>query len=297
MDYRPNCPDTDKLFSMPRTAVSPSVPAPPVVPATRSRPTPKFVAGSTTLYAQLASVLRSRIFGGEWPHDSEIPSIDELCAQYGLGRITVRQALQILASEGLVSSQRGRRTIVTLAYDDQEAAPIFATVGAVEGQSPDYAIQVLSRVRVAELPATRWAVGSSRGPYLFLRKIDRSGDLPYALSSIHVAEDIYKRFPKGAENTSKLARLVIKFSKSPVSEARERLRVAAADYDEADALGCDMATPVARVERAFCDATGRVIYYGNTTYRGDRYGMERDLIGHVEGIKSAHYEVRDVLPE
>jgi GntR family transcriptional regulator len=282
---------------MPRPERFTTVPAPTVTPAARSRPTPKFVAGSTTLYAQMASVLRSRIVSGEWPHDFEIPSIDELCAQYGLGRITVRQALQILASEGMVSSQRGRRTIVTFAPGDQEAAQTFASMGAVESESPDYSIQVISRTRVAELPATYWAVGSSRGPYMFLRKTDRSGDQPYALSNIYVAEDIYKRFPKGAETSSKLARLVIKFSKSPISVARERLRVAAADYEEADALGCDMATPVARVERAFCDATGRVLYYGNTTYRGDRYGVERDLIGHVEGIKSARYSLRDVLPE
>ena len=64
----------------------------------RSRTAPKFVAGSTTLYAQLASVLRGRILGGEWAPGSDIPSIEELCSQYGLGRITVRQALQILAS-------------------------------------------------------------------------------------------------------------------------------------------------------------------------------------------------------
>lgn len=253
-------------------------------PATRSRPTPKFSSGATTLYAQLASVLRGRILSGEWPHDSDIPSIDELCAQYGLGRITVRQALQILAGEGLVSSQRGRRTFVTYSADSLEAAPLYASLASVEAQAPDYTIRVLSRVRVLELPATRWAEGTSQGPYMFIRKIDQSGGQPYASSGIHVAEDIYKRFPKGAENHSKLLRLVVKYSKSPVTQARERVRVAAADYDEADGLGCDMAMPVARVERVFCDATGRIVYYGNTTYRGDRYGMERDLSAYLEGM-------------
>ncbi len=253
-------------------------------PATRPRPTPKFTAGATTLYAQLASVLRGRILSGEWAHDSDIPSIDDLCVQYGLGRITVRQALQILAGEGLVSSQRGRRTFVTYAPDQTEAAPLYASLASVETQAPDYQIRVVSRTRVADLPGTRWTVGNSGGPYMLLRKIDQSGAQPYAWSAIHIAEDIYKRFPKGAENRSKLLRLVVKYAKSPVTEARERVRVAAADYDEADALGCDMATPVARVERVFCDATGRVVYYGNTTYRGDRYGMERDLSAYLEGM-------------
>ena len=57
------------------------------------QPAPRFVAGATTLYAQLASVLRNRILSGEWRLDDTLPSIDELCAHYQLGRITVRQAL------------------------------------------------------------------------------------------------------------------------------------------------------------------------------------------------------------
>ena len=250
----------------------------------RSRPTPKFKAGPTALYAQLASVLRGRIFHGEWAHDADIPSIDELCVQYGLGRITVRQALQILAGEGLVSSQRGRRTFVTYSADSVESAPLYASLASVEAQAPDYSIRVLSRARVADLPATRWAVGTSGGPYMFVRKIDQSGGEAYALSGIYVAEDIYKRFPKGAENRSKLLRLAVKFATSPVTQARERVRVAASDYDEADSLGVAMATPVARVDRAFCDHAGRVLYYGNTTYRGDRYGMERDLSSYLESM-------------
>jgi len=250
----------------------------------RPRATPKFVVGATTLYAQLASVLRSRIMSGEWAPEADIPSIDELCAQYGLGRITVRQALQILAGEGLVSSQRGRRTYVTWAPAHDEAAPLFPSLAAVDAQAPDYTIRVLSRTRVAELPATRWAVGESVGPYMMLRKVDCTGETPYACSGLYIAEDVYKRFPKGAEGHSKLLRLVVKYARKKVTQARERVRVAAADYDEAAALGCEMATPVARVERVFCDSDGRVLYLGYSTYLGDRYGMERSLDSYLEGM-------------
>lgn len=262
-------------------------------PATRSpdgaahgtrapRRTPRFTTGTTTLYAQLASVLRGRIVSGEWPPDSDIPSIDELCAQYGLGRITVRQALQILAGEGLVSSQRGRRTFVTYSRDQLQAAPLFATFASVGTQTPDYGVRILSRERAPELPAARWELGHSAGPYMFVRKLDQSGGQPYGLSGIYVAEDVYKRFPKGAENHSKLVRLLVRYAKVPVTLARERVRVAAADFDEAEALGCAMATPVARVERVFGDTDGRVVYYSNTAYRGDRYGLERDISEYLQ---------------
>jgi GntR family transcriptional regulator len=243
----------------------------------RTQSAPRFVAGATALYAQLASVLRSRILSGEWRSGELIPSIEELCIHYGLGRITVRQALQILSGEGLVSSQRGRRTFVTYAPEGTGATPLFSTVASLETKVPNYMIRVLSRSRVAGLPAGRWSLGEDKGPYMLIRKVDQDGDQPYGLSSIYVAEDIYKRFPKNAENRSKLAQLVLQFAKPPLASARERYTIVAADYEEASQLSYPMSAPVARVERVFCDKAQRVVYYGVTSYRGDRFGLERDL--------------------
>ncbi len=56
---------------------------------------------------QLASILREKIRSGEWPSGHELPSLDELSEQYGVARVTARQATQVLMGEGLVSSARG----------------------------------------------------------------------------------------------------------------------------------------------------------------------------------------------
>lgn len=250
---------------------SPSVPQPP----------PQFTLGATTLYAQLASLLRSRILSGEWASGETIPSLQELTELYGLGRVTVRQALQILADEGLISSQRGRRTFVT--YEPPEShgngmdGPVVSYMTAVEERRPDFNVVLISRERVAGLPRGRWAVGRDEGPYVHIRKLDRDGDQVYGLASVHVAEDLYKKFPKGAEGKQKLAQLVRKYGQ-PLSMARERVTVVPTDFEAASALGYPMAAPAARAERVVCDASGRVIYVAVSIYRGDRFGLERDLI-------------------
>lgn len=244
----------------------------------------RFVPGATALYAQLASVLRSRVLSGEWATGEPIPSIDDLCTSYGLGRITVRQALQILADEGLVSSQRGRRTFVTYTPENGGAAPLFSSIASIEKRVPNYGIRVLSRQRGKQLPPGRWNTGREEGPYVHIRKVDQEGNQPYALSSIYVAEDVYKRFPKGAEATAKLAQLALKYARPALAAARERLTVEPADFDAANALDYPMAAPVARAERVFCDANDRVIYYGVTLYRGDRFGLERDMTAYLRGM-------------
>ena len=65
-----------------------------------------------TLYARIAGALRSRLGAGEWPQGSRIPTIEALAAEYGVARITVRQACQLLADEGLLRAQPGRGTFV-----------------------------------------------------------------------------------------------------------------------------------------------------------------------------------------
>src|SRR4051794_33068534 len=63
-------------------------------------------------YVQLAEVLRERIARGHWTEGGKIPSLEELVREFDVARVTVRQAVDVLAREGLVSPERGRGTFV-----------------------------------------------------------------------------------------------------------------------------------------------------------------------------------------
>ncbi|MBX2885336.1 MAG: GntR family transcriptional regulator, partial [Granulosicoccus sp.] len=53
-------------------------------------------------YIQLASVFRNRIRNGDWKVGEQIPTVTQLSAEYGVAGMTIRQALDILQSEGLI---------------------------------------------------------------------------------------------------------------------------------------------------------------------------------------------------
>jgi len=65
------------------------------------------------LYYQLEVNLRNRLASGEFAPGDSLPSEGELGRQYAVSRITVRQALETLKRDGLISRQRGRGTFVT----------------------------------------------------------------------------------------------------------------------------------------------------------------------------------------
>jgi len=53
------------------------------------------------------------IVNGVYPIDSRLPTENELCAKFGVSRITIRESLKRLSSIGLVSIQQGRGTFVS----------------------------------------------------------------------------------------------------------------------------------------------------------------------------------------
>lgn len=230
-----------------------------------------------TLYSQVAGVLRRRIAEGDWRDGDVVPTLDALCEEFGVARVTARQAVQMLVAEGRLSSRRGRRTTVVATGVDPRTPLAPALVEPLQ-QVAEFSIVPLDKVDDARLPASIAGAGLIDGAYVRVRKLDREADVPYCLSDIYVWRPLYRRFPRGAEARAKLARLVRDRARPPIVSARERITVSSADFDEARLLGCPLAVPVARVQRIFTDADGRVVYAGWSVYRGDRFVVERELI-------------------
>lgn len=63
-------------------------------------------------YQQIADDIRQRILDGVYQPEEQLPTESDLMAEYGVSRIVVRNAVQALVSEGLVTKQHGKGTFV-----------------------------------------------------------------------------------------------------------------------------------------------------------------------------------------
>lgn len=63
-------------------------------------------------YQQIADDIRQRILDGVYQAGDKLPTEADLMAEYGVSRIVVRNAVQALVSEGLVTTQRGKGMFV-----------------------------------------------------------------------------------------------------------------------------------------------------------------------------------------
>lgn len=100
--------------------------------------TPPLNAGPVPLYHQLKQAFRSEIERGVYKPGDRLPSEAELIRQYGISRITVRQALDELEAEGLVMRRHGKGTYVAEPRIEQELVRLTDFVEDMQraGQNP-----------------------------------------------------------------------------------------------------------------------------------------------------------------
>ena len=64
-------------------------------------------------YAQIADIFRQRIARGIWAQGLRLPANELLATEFGVSRVTIRQAVDLLARDGIIEAQQGRGTFVT----------------------------------------------------------------------------------------------------------------------------------------------------------------------------------------
>jgi GntR family transcriptional regulator len=239
-------------------------------------PQPPSELGRISLYVRLASTLRSRINDGEWAPGTQLPTIQELAEQYDVALVTVREALAVLAADGLVVSARGRGTFVTEgARPVRENLGLRAAINDRLGLSPGQTIQILGRDRLKQIPPEFGAVAAPRYPeYVRVRKLHLHEGEPFALLAVLLAAPLYARLPPRADEHTKLLRLILEHGDVRLSESRIEITLAYADHATATLLRCAPTAALVRIRSWRVDEAGRFVFGHVSLYRGDRFIYE-----------------------
>ncbi|WP_431286340.1 GntR family transcriptional regulator [Roseateles chitinivorans] len=113
-------------------------------------------------YAQLAQDLRQRIVGGEWSAGAAIPSETDLAQRFGVALGTVRQAVAMLAAEGIVQRVHGKGTFVTQGLNGPSLLRFFRFRGPADGPPTAQVRRCQTvRLRAAEAQVLGQSTGDS----------------------------------------------------------------------------------------------------------------------------------------
>lgn len=236
-----------------------------------------FQHSASPLYAQVADALRERIVKGTWPIGSQIPTLPDLAREFGVGLITVRQAVQLLRNEQLVEPEQGRGTFVRNKPQTHPRMQVETSLAGLAELYRKLAPRVLPLDEGVATPRLEPDDGVAAPRYRYLRRIHASDRQPTSVISAYLDDRIFRLAPKRFRNEL-IIPVLMDLKAVKIGSARQILTIGTAGAEAAEALNIAASAPVAEVRRVFCDPQGVVIYLGELTYRGDFIRVDMDLL-------------------
>ncbi len=227
-------------------------------------------------YAQLADLLRSRIARGVLKPGDRLPALPALQREFGVARVTVRQAVELLSRDGLLSAEQGRGTFVTARPGRERHLTLETSLSRLadvyRGDKPKLTLIEESAAAPALLPKD----GTPAPRYHFMRRVHSRDGEAYCVISIYLDERVFRMAPSRFRRET-VVPVLLELPRVKIAHARQALSVGGADVEVASHLCIPVNSPVAEVRRVCSTADGTVIYLGEVTYRGDYVHYEMDL--------------------
>lgn len=242
---------------------------------TRRPAGPTFSDEGIPRYLQIADLMRQRIARGYWQTGARLPSLQALVEQFGVARVTVRQAVDVLARAGLVSPQQGRGTFVTAAPARSQWLKVETSLGALADSYRNDRPTILSIDEGLAHAPLRPSDGTPAERYVYMCRVHEKAGQPYCVIDIYLDERIFRKHPRRFRTQTVIP--ILCDMPEGVARAHQALTIGTADMEVARLLRVPVNSPIAQVRRVFTDAGGRVIYLAEVAYRGDFIHLEMNL--------------------
>jgi GntR family transcriptional regulator len=230
------------------------------------------------LYQQLADILLANIRAGEFLPDTRIPSELSLSASYGIGRPTVRQAIDLLVRKRILVRKRGSGTYVLARQKEIDLFSLAGTTSAFHREGASVITHILEKIRLTAIGPDPENPFSGRNAY-FLSRITRAEAAPVLIEDIYLHVEIFTGIDSMDLEGRSLSRIVDeRYFMRPVS-GRQTFRIGYAEGSKAADLAVSSTTPVLLVKRFLHFSQAENAIYSELYCRTDQFVFSQTIGG------------------
>ena len=139
------------------------------------------------IYLQIATAIKQLLHSGKIPPGSSLPPEQVLARQFGVSRMTMRQANDVLEREGLIERQRGRGTFAVqnrLIKQEQETRSFSEEIRR-RGGVPSSRLMSFRTIQATPEVAVLFGI-ESNAPTYQIDRVRLADGVPMALESIQI---------------------------------------------------------------------------------------------------------------
>lgn len=234
----------------------------------------------------IARQLREQIYGGRLAPGQRLETEAKLAERFGVGRSTLRSALDLLEAEGLivkqqglpsyVRSQRAQQTLATLATLDE-------TLGE-QGLSTETRILAFAFCRPGRAVQAALALEAEE-EILYIHRLHLVDGHPIAAVQLSLAASVAGELSRKDVEAHALYDLLPNLLGTTIGMATQRVRAETASAEVAELLGVPEGSALLACERVTSSEDGRPLIHALFQHAGDRFEFVIDVPSHrAEGI-------------
>jgi GntR family transcriptional regulator len=225
------------------------------------------------LYVQIRKALRDDIGNKVLEAGQKLPSEDELAAQFGVSRMTVRQGISDLIDEGLLYRRHGVGTFVSQSHIERDHTHLTSFMEYAKDEGIDAKIRLLiADILPAKLQVARALMLNEGDLVIRVKTLRLVEDVPITVHDAHVP---YKLFPQLLQEDLEAQHLWSIFESYGfrVKRAVQRLMARGAEDEIASLLQVEEDFPILFKERTVYLDDGTPAEFTYCYNRGDRYSL------------------------
>ena len=200
-----------------------------------------------------------------------LASESELSSEFGVSRVTVRRALELLRDEGLIDARQGFGWFAAV----DPLRQTLARLGTIEGQLAEEGVSSERRILdfgfVAAPPRVRQVLGAKT--VLEVRRLNLADGEPFARVTVWCPEELGAHLSRADVERVSFYELI----DTPLGGAVQTIGAAVADARDADVLEVPVGSPVLRCERITSDPDGRAVLMSEQVFPAHRTEFVVDL--------------------
>jgi GntR family transcriptional regulator len=241
--------------------------------------------GRVPRYYRIAESLRDRIRRGDARPGARLDSQRNLARSFGVTLMTLRQALEVLEREELISRRHGLGTFVAAPPIDYDILQLRRFAGDLTVQGEDVSTRVLAtKLGAVDARAAAALALAPRARLFVLHRLRLVGDRPVTLQRSFLAGAVGEELMRADLATTPLGEALEFKLGLTIERARETVSAVRLGRREARELGCAPGVPAFESERVSFSAGSRPVVFDRVFIPGDRFRITREL--HYEGASS-----------
>jgi DNA-binding GntR family transcriptional regulator len=200
------------------------------------------------LYHQLADILLDRIRSGRYTPGQMIPSETQFAKLFGIGRPTVRQAMDTLVQKGLIQRKRGSGTFVKHPAPRVDLFSLTGTSQAFLTKGIPIETKIITPMALKETTQDPENPFNNQTAF-FLSRLTLAGGNPVLLEDIYLDPELFMGIDRIDLANKSLAQVVSDHYFLTPENATQQFRVEALDSERAKWLKLSPSDPILTVRR------------------------------------------------